>query len=762
LRDFYWLILDARFWILDTKNPESRIQNPYLWPMPSILPGYTYDIFISYRHKDNKYEGWVTEFVQNLKKELDATFKDDISIYFDINPEDGLLESHNVDKSLEGKLNCLILIPILSQTYCDPRSFAWQHEFCAFNRLAKADSFGRDIRLRNGNVASRILPVRIRDLDEEDKKLIEDELGSVLRPIDFIYKEQGVNRPLKPEDPEEKNLNKTKYRNQINKTANAIKEIIGALKWKQSGAPELPPAQVVEEPVAVPPEPPRPTRAEKRKRSPLYVAIRAVIITAVVFYFVFWDNKSKKKEEAHDIADKSIAVLPFEDLSPGHDQEYFSDGVAEEILNSLAHVPGLKVAGRTSSFQFKDQKSDLKEVGEKLNVATVLEGSVRKSGNRVRITAQLIGVEDGYHIWSETYERDMTDIFAIQDEVANKIAGVLLKKLAVVSPKTDHTENVKAFEYYLEGKYINLHQFVAEGKPEDFSRAEDLLKKALKLDSNYALAHAGLADLYNTYWNRVSNDPKYMALQQKEIDIAYRLNPDLDYVNNALGQVEQTKGEYEKAYRSFLRAIELNPNDGNNMMALARILMQLGLLDECITVCDHAIRIEPLEADNYVTRGTAFFLLGRADKATNDFKQALRLQPNNYVALTELAYLYLTKNEMEECRKYIDKANIVNPQLKGTGLDAAYEAKLGNRNQALHMKPNFRTYLILGMDKEAVDGILKTFGSTKPPLNVYLATINTFLIDAIEDDPRMKEFINNQKEGYLTNRGKFKLPVLPD
>src|SRR5450432_2778721 len=98
--------------------------------MPSILPGYTYDIFISYRHKDNKYEGWVTEFVQNLKKELEAPLKDDVSIYFDFNAEDGFLESHNVDKSLEGKLNCLILIPILSQTYCDPRSFAWQHEFC--------------------------------------------------------------------------------------------------------------------------------------------------------------------------------------------------------------------------------------------------------------------------------------------------------------------------------------------------------------------------------------------------------------------------------------------------------------------------------------------------------------------------------------------------------------------------------------------------------------------------------------------------------
>ena len=114
--------------------------------MPSIIPGFEYDIFISYRQKDNKYDGWVSEFVDNLSKEIDATFKEDISIYFDENPHDGLLETHVVDKSLESKLKCLIFIPIISKTYCDPKSFAWQNEFCAFNNLAKKDQIGRDIK----------------------------------------------------------------------------------------------------------------------------------------------------------------------------------------------------------------------------------------------------------------------------------------------------------------------------------------------------------------------------------------------------------------------------------------------------------------------------------------------------------------------------------------------------------------------------------------------------------------------------------------
>ncbi len=197
--------------------------------MASIIPGFEYDIFISYRHNDNR-SGWVTEFVNSLREELAATIKDPISIYFDQNPHDGLLETHNVDKSLEGKLKCLIFIPIISQTYCDPKSFAWQHEFISFNKLAKEDSLGRDIKLSNGNVTSRILPIKIHDLDADDKASIENEIGGVLRAIEFIYKSGGVNRPLNSKDDEVRTSGKILYRDQINKVANAIKEIINSLK----------------------------------------------------------------------------------------------------------------------------------------------------------------------------------------------------------------------------------------------------------------------------------------------------------------------------------------------------------------------------------------------------------------------------------------------------------------------------------------------------------------------------------------------------
>jgi formylglycine-generating enzyme required for sulfatase activity/dienelactone hydrolase len=199
--------------------------------MASLVPGYEYDIFISYRQKDNKYDGWVTEFVDNLKRELESMFKDEVSVYFDINPHDGLLETYDVNASLKKKLKCLIFIPIISRTYCDPRSFAWDHEFKAFIEQASQDEFGFKVTLPNRNVANRLLPVRINDLDSTDIGLLESLLGGVFRGIDFIYKEQGVNRPLRSneENPHD-NLNHTIYRNQINKVALAIKDIIESLR----------------------------------------------------------------------------------------------------------------------------------------------------------------------------------------------------------------------------------------------------------------------------------------------------------------------------------------------------------------------------------------------------------------------------------------------------------------------------------------------------------------------------------------------------
>ncbi|MCU0357185.1 MAG: hypothetical protein MUE95_06365 [Cyclobacteriaceae bacterium] len=204
--------------------------------MPSILPGYSYDIFVSYRHNDNKYDGWVTEFVEKLQFELDATVKDKLSIFFDKNPKEGLQETHHVDQSINSKIKSLIFIPIVSQTYCDTNSFAWKQEFKVFKNECEADDVGRMVQLLNGNVASRILPIKIHEIDSDDIRLLESELSGALRSIDFIYRDAGVNRPLRPVDDELGVAGgRVLYRNQINKLANAIKDIVQGIKAKDRG-----------------------------------------------------------------------------------------------------------------------------------------------------------------------------------------------------------------------------------------------------------------------------------------------------------------------------------------------------------------------------------------------------------------------------------------------------------------------------------------------------------------------------------------------
>jgi len=199
--------------------------------MSSIIEGFNYDIFISYRQKDNKYDGWVTEFVDNLKLELESMFKDEVSVYFDINPSDYLLETYDVDASLKDKLKCLVFVPIISRTYCDPKSFAWDNELKAFVDKASGDQFGFKVKLPNGNVANRVLPIRIHDLDISDTKLFESLVGGVIRSVDFVYKETGVNRQLRAKDDDiVKSQGQILYRDQINKVALAIRDIIESMK----------------------------------------------------------------------------------------------------------------------------------------------------------------------------------------------------------------------------------------------------------------------------------------------------------------------------------------------------------------------------------------------------------------------------------------------------------------------------------------------------------------------------------------------------
>jgi TolB-like protein len=372
--------------------------------------------------------------------------------------------------------------------------------------MSKKDHFSKDIKLRNGNVTGRILPIKIHDLDADDLILLNEELGSPLRAIDFVYKEPGVNRPLRPDDNEDKNLNKTRYRNQVNKVANSIKEILYSIQ-----------------------------NPEKQSIS---ASDESLIMASV--------------------SSKSIAVLPFVNMSNDPEQEYFSDGISEEIINTLAQIEGLKVAGRTSAFSFKNKNEDLRVIGEKLNVKTILEGSVRKSGNRIRVSVQLIEAFTGFHLWSEKFDRELNDVFIVQDEIAKAIVN----KFQIIKPDNPevpkeriHTPNVEAYQLYLKGR-----SFIYKRGLQVFD-ALKCFEDALKIDPDYALALAGLADSYSmlcvhSYLPPEESWPKATAAATRAIT----LGPRLAEVHSAIATIAILfERNWIKAEKEYLTALELNP-----------------------------------------------------------------------------------------------------------------------------------------------------------------------------------------------------------
>ena len=365
--------------------------------MSGIIPGYNYDIFISYRQKDNKYDGWVSEFVDHLKSELEATFKDEISVYFDINPHDGLLETHDVNASLKEKLKCLIFIPVISRTYCDPKSFAWEHEFKAFVELASHDQFGLKVRLPNGNVALRVLPVQIHELKADDKALVESVLGGFLRPVEFVYAEPGVNRPLSPGDSEGKNIHRISYRNQVNKVANAIDEVItGLLKEAESFSEDK--ETVIGPSDSLVPgslQKKRSLRGERNKRAFSLTSLLIVLSLAAIYLFSAGSSLPFTKRDWILISDfENLTDNPVFDkslytafsLSTGQSR-YINVFSKARMIETLARM---KIGDKT----FVDEKTG-REMAMREGIGLYIVPSISEIGDRYAITAKILETRTG-------------------------------------------------------------------------------------------------------------------------------------------------------------------------------------------------------------------------------------------------------------------------------------------------------------------------------------------------------------------------------
>jgi tetratricopeptide (TPR) repeat protein len=636
--------------------------------MASIIPGYEYDIFISYRQKDNKYDGWVTEFVENLKKELEATFKEEISVYFDINPHDGLLETHDVSASLKEKLNCLIFIPILSQTYCDPNCFAWQHEFCAFNKIARGGSLGLNVKLRGGNIASRILPVKINDLEPEDNELLEIELGGFLRAIEFIYKEPGVNRPLTPGDDPKTNLNRASYRNQINKVAHAIKEIILGMKAgtqpgiKEDAVHKIQPERVME----------RFNHVRKAKSgmiswqkilSGIFIVVALILAGFYIYPLLFQADRLEMLRKKGQV---SVAVLPFQNLTRDAERDFWEVMIQDNLITSLSNESDLKVR-QTQTVNSLLESHNLanyasltptlaRSVSQKLDANVFVQGSFTQIGAISRLNAKLVDSKTEEVFKSFQLDGNPENIIHLTDSLTRLVKNFLIVHLLkknlphpykLFFDGSSKSTDPEVFKFYLEGmKFWNKS---------DLTQARESYLKALVIDSNFIPAMIYLSHTYGNQelyqeakkWTLRLNEYKQKVTQMEKIMI--------ETVN---AHFFGTPSETIKYYKMLL---DLDDQIAVAYYYLGRYYARLELFDDAIQEYEKNLEllnkwgIKPERAFDYTELGFSYHKTRQFRKEKKLYKQAEKDFPNDLHIIRRQAILTLVRGKTKQANEYIDK-----------------------------------------------------------------------------------------------------------
>jgi serine/threonine-protein kinase len=413
------------------------------------------------------------------------------------------------------------------------------------------------------------------------------------------------------------------------------------------------------------------------------IQIAAIIIVLSLITFFYIRSLPSTSSTVRSSKRVSIAVLPFEDLSPGRDQEYFSDGMAEELLNLLTRNPGIRVASRTSAFSFRGTQTDIKTIGEKLNVAYVVEGSVRKDGTRFRITAQLIDVATDSHLWSQTYDREMKDIFAIQDEIAGSISQSL--DLTVFARRSSRLKqpDPDVYNLYLQGAY-----FLMQPRKENLEKAIDCFEQAIQLDPEFAPAWSGLSAVHGTQaGDGYIGVDEGNSLARQEAQKALELDPELGSAYNQIGWIKRNyEWDLKGAEAAFTKALELQPGSVTALRGLGAVKSTLGSLEEAILFDQRAIEIDPLLIPNYIALGFHCYYAGRLNESEVAFRNILKHDDNFPKVHAGISLLYLARLQFDQALIEIEREE--DPFWRESGTVLVYHA-MGQREKAKNLLSAF-------------------------------------------------------------------------
>ena len=390
------------------------------------------------------------------------------------------------------------------------------------------------------------------------------------------------------------------------------------------------------------------TRRTTRKLSFTIVTV----LTLALAYFVY--DIFLLQPESDDNAGyigRSIAVLPFVNMSTDADNEYFSDGLSEELLNLLTKIPELRVAARTSSFSFKGKDVKISQIGKELSVTHVLEGSVRKSGNQIRITAQLVKTDDGFHVWSDTFDRSLDDIFAVQDEIAEAVVDKLRINLLGTMPEGRKTDP-EVYSLYLQGNYfINLRS------GENLEKALAALEQALAIDPDYAPAWVSLALTYSYQMSaKPGSKQEFRARRTEAIERALAIDENLATAWAALAyQRKFYDSDWQGARIAIEKALQLEPNNANVIGPAASLASTFGRLSEAIELFEKNVSLDPLRLSNLMALGRRYLMVGRIDDAVDAFDRVREMNPDYPGLSLVLARVYMLRGDLESALLQTEK-----------------------------------------------------------------------------------------------------------
>ena len=435
-------------------------------------------------------------------------------------------------------------------------------------------------------------------------------------------------------------------------------------------------------------------KSDRHRRTAL--ALTGVVAAAllIVVAVLLWRARGGKSgaPSGSALGRKSVAVLPFQNLSPDPENAFFADGMTEDILAQLSKIRDLKVISRSSVMRYKGTQKPVQTIASELGVATVLEGSVRRAGNRVRIVGQLIDARTDEHLWAETYDRDLRDVFAIQSEVALRIATALKATLSPAEKKRieqSPTQNLAAYDLYLKGRELYNRYRKADNEA-----AIELFQKALELDPAFALGYAGLGDAYAQRANRFGFRQSWLDTSLEVSRKAIALNSELAEGYKALGLAYLTKGKYRESLDATRRAAEINPNYAAAVSNVGAVLRHLGRLDEALPWILRGFELDPTGAVGSATIGSTYEALGDARQAERWLKRSLELQPDLGQGKLFLIYFYLQQRRDEEALQQARTVTLVlndPPAFNAAGITELMTGNLPRAQQLFEqVLPSFR------------------------------------------------------------------------